>query len=170
MKLIITESQFRNIFGFKSENVITEQDDRVTRAANGDFSCGAHPRSELRGSERGEAPMSEKQLKKYNEKLYNDFLVTNSGPDYQERRGNLSQNSDLNSVSGKLNVDQKFSLIYNLTNRLLKNPSWFFNRFIKKELNLPSESPITDKIVLDMIKKKGGFDAFKVYYLTDIMM
>lgn len=170
MKIQITESQFRDMFGFNSKDVIDEQDDRVTRASNGDFSCGTHPRSELRGSERGDAPMGEKQLRKYNEKLYNDFLVTNGGSDYQERRSNLSQNSDLNSVSGKLNVDQKFSLIYNLTNRLLKNPSWFFNRFIKKELNLPTESPITDKIVLDMIKKKGGFDAFKVYYLTDIMM
>jgi len=165
MKIQITESQYKSL--------MLEQDLWVQKAASGRQECGKRAKWGGRGGDEsgggGESTMSDKQLKKYNKSLYGDLLKSQGESDYQQRFDDILKNSDINSVPGNINVNQKFSLIYNITNQLTKNKDWFFNRFIKKELNLSPESVITDKTMLDFVKKKGGFDGFKEYYVNNVL-
>lgn len=152
-------------------NLMFEQDKWIEKAASGHQICGkrakwgGYPSDD--DSVSGEKCLSGKGLKKYNKSLYDELLKSSGGSDYEKRRNDLTQT--LNSVPGSISTDQKFSLIYNLTSSLIKNKDWFFNRFIKNELNLPADSIITDKNMLDFINKKGGFDKFKEYYINEIL-
>lgn len=159
-------------------DLISEQDLWVQKAASGPQKCGkgacwAGDR-DLTGSSgsegvRYEKPMSGRKLKKYNESLYNELLIPQKTSDYQQRYNTLSQNSGLNLVPGSINDNQKFAIVYNLTNKMTKNPDWFFNNYVRKEVGLSNNEPINDNSTLTMIKRKGGFDEFKDYYLTTIL-
>lgn len=162
MKYIITETQLNNLL---------EQDDWVRKAASGPQKCGKGARwckDDGGNSSVGEVPMSGKKLKKYTESEYwNSQLLTSpvTKPDYNNRISKIS--SEISSQKSKLSDDQKSFLVYNLTNKLNSSSSWFFSNIIKKALNVTGQ--ISDKNVLDFIISKGGFDAFKKYYLEDIM-
>jgi hypothetical protein len=165
MKIQITESQYNSL--------MLEQDTWVQKAASGRQKCGKDARWGGYGDDKSgggsDGSMSDKQLKKYNKSLYGELLKSQGGNDYQQRLDNLLKNSNINSVPGSIDINQKFSIIYNITNKLSNNKDWFFNNFVKKELNLSPQSVITDMNMLDFVKKKGGFDGFKNYYLSNVL-
>jgi len=170
----ITESELINLV----KKVIKEQSFKDQffgiAAASGKQKCGKRVKWGGRGGDdcpKPEQGMSEKQNKKYNENIYNNEMLNSyQGEDYQKRLNSLTQTTDLNSVAGSIDTNKKFSLIYFITNKLNKNKEWFFNNWVRKELNLSQGSDITDNNILDFIKKKGGFDSFKKYYLENVMM
>jgi hypothetical protein len=165
MKIQITESQYNSL--------MLEQDKWVRDAASGRQKCGRDAKAGGYGGDDsgsgGESSMSDKQLKKYNKSLYSDLLKPQGDINYQQRFDEITKNSEINSVPGSVDINQKFSIIYNITNKLSNNKDWFFNNFVKKELNLSPQSVITDMNMLDFVKKKGGFDGFKNYYLSNIL-
>jgi len=154
-------------------DLVVEQDLWTRKAASGPQKCGRDAKWCSDGDNNGgkdrvrpEKVMNDRQLRKYNESLYNEFLTPPGTPDFQQRYSSLLQSSDLKSNSGDV---KDFALIYNLTNRIAKSKDWFFGNTVRKTLNLPANTPITDKVMYEMIKSKGGFDSFRTYYLTNIM-
>lgn len=146
--------------------VLMEQERWVTNAANNKQRCGlsGNDNSSVSGGGR----MSRRAEKKSNEQYFKSLLTSSTSPDYKQRQTSLLQSIDLETIDGKIDANQKFSLIYNLTNKLNSNKAWFLNSFIKKDLNIKDETDLTDKNILDFIKMKGGFDGFKDYYLNTL--
>lgn len=147
---------------------LMEQESWVRRAASGPQKCGFSPINNKSGSYGG--GMSRRESRKYNKENISSLLTPNNTPDFQQRLDTLSTTTDINSLTTKLEPNQKFALVYNLTNKLNSNKEWFFNTKIKEALKLPVETNLSDKNVYDFIKSKGGFDEFLEYYRTEILL
>lgn len=145
------------------KQLIEQQDSWVIKAASGPQKCGLSQKNNSSGNVSG--GMSRRQEKKSNLQYYNTLLKPSTNPDYEQRKSNI----DTNSVPGNIDPEQKFAIVYNLTEKLNNNKSWFLNNYIRKDLKLQDDVNLSDKNILDYIKLKGGFDSFKTYYLNEIL-
>ncbi len=168
MRYIITESQLKRII---------EQDDWVRKAASGPQKCGKDAKwcgdnegSSDGGKVRREKTMSPRQQEKYNETEYwnNQLLGDVTGlPDYSQRVDVIK--NQIGSLSGKLSMDDRMKLVINLTNKLNKPSPWWFTNAVKKMVQ-PKGEKFTDSDIIKLVNMKGGFDAFKKYYLSDVII
>jgi hypothetical protein len=66
-------------------------------------------------------------------------------------------------------MDDRIKLVINLTNKLNKPSPWWFTNAVKKMVQ-PKGEKFTDSDIIKLVNMKGGFDAFKKYYLSDVII
>lgn len=96
-------SKIKSLFGYKRGVVISEQDDRTTRAANAEYSCDAHPRSGLRNALGGGSKDNEVTYKD----MWDEMTNWKKHPDLKEFK------NDYKSYS-KLHPDVTFEIYLSL--------------------------------------------------------
>jgi hypothetical protein len=142
--------------------LINEQDSWVTRAANAEFSCGAHPRSELRQSKR-EAEACKNAAKKEWENLVNPKLDSYENKiDMDAFNTNFNkfkqQNPGFESEKTELRPEQAYAFLSKIAYKTQKNDMFWVLTKLNKKLN--RTGPFTETDLYNVAKNMGGLQKF----------
>lgn len=114
---------------------------------------------------------NEKQFSQLASPKYDAYLspVGKKDPTFNNEYQNfLKVNNEITQMKDDFSPEQRFAIINKIANRDKRKSSWFIINGIKKKFNHPADKPLSENDILQYIKKMGGFNSFRDWFLNGL--